>query len=90
MMCKDARQKMPSQANRHIKQVVGENVKAARDEKGLAQRELAELLGMDQMTVSRWERGRVLPDAATTMPRLAAALDVTIAWLYTDHEEAAA
>ena len=36
-------------------------LKAWRDERKLSQVELGELLGVDGMTVSRWERGDHLP-----------------------------
>lgn len=81
---------MSSQAHRHTKTIVGENIKAAREVKKLTQRQVAGALGMDAMAVSRWERGKVLPDPVATMPRLADVLGVEIGWLYTDHERSAA
>ncbi len=81
---------MSSQGSRHIKSIVGGNIRAARDAKKLTQLQLATALDMDPIAVSRWERGITLPDAIATMPRLAAALDVEIGWLYTDHGRAAA
>ena len=89
-MCKDGLHEMPRHGSRHIKSIVGDNVRAARMARGMTQRDLAAELGMDAMAVSRWERGRVMPESVATMPRLAAALDVPIGWLYTDHEEEAA
>ncbi len=35
----------------------GVNVKEWREERGLTQAQLARLLEVDQMTISRWERG---------------------------------
>jgi len=81
---------MSSQVHRHTKSIVAENIKAARDAKGLKQREVAVALGMDSISVSRWERGKSLPDPVATMPRLAELLGVDVGWIYTDHERSAA
>lgn len=48
-------------APRQIAQVTGSNLRVARDEKGLTQREVAEVIGVSPMDVSRWETGRVEP-----------------------------
>ena len=39
------------------------DIAAARKKKGLTQAQLAELVGVDQALVSRWESGRVKPNA---------------------------
>ena len=39
------------------KHVVGERLRERRKAKGLTQRELANLVGVDTTTISRWERG---------------------------------
>lgn len=80
---------MQSQAPRHIKSIVGRNLKAARAAAGLTQRELAYRLDTDPMSVSRWETGRVMPGWAR-LAALCDALDVAVDWLLTDHEERAA
>lgn len=75
---------------RHLKAIVGGNIREAREAKGWTQRELSIALGVESMSVSRWERGRVLPDPALTLPRIAEALDTSPSWLLIDHEEDAA
>lgn len=40
-----------------------DEVRAERDARGLSQAEFARLLGVDVMTVSRWERGERTPPA---------------------------
>lgn len=80
---------MTSQAQRHIKAIVGANVKAARDNKGLTQTQLAMAMGMEPMSVSRWERGIVMP-AVPTLHKLAEHLGQDIGWFCTDHDKAAA
>lgn len=37
--------------------MIGETMRTARQAAGLSQRDVADLLGCDPMTVSRWERG---------------------------------
>ncbi len=77
---------MSMQATRHIKSIVGANIRAARDGAGLTQRELGALVnGMESINVSRWERGQVIP-SATSMVALADALNRDVGWFYTDHE----
>lgn len=43
--------------------MLGENIKAIRESKGLSQEELAVKLNVVRQTVSKWERGRSVPDA---------------------------
>ena len=77
---------MSRQATRHIKSIVGGNIRSARDASGLTQRELgARVNDMDSINVSRWERAQVMPSAAS-MVALAEALGRDVAWFYTDHE----
>lgn len=52
-------------------------LKKMRTEKGLSQRELAELLFVTRSTVNRWENGNRLPDAAM-LSRLSRCLDVDV------------
>lgn len=81
---------MSSQATRQIRSIVGDNIKAARDAKGLKQRELGALVnGMEAIAVSRWERGVVLP-TTVNLVRLAEVLERDVSWFYTDHESVAA
>lgn len=43
--------------------MLGENIKAMRESRGLSQEELAVRLNVVRQTVSKWERGRSVPDA---------------------------
>lgn len=54
----------------------GTNVRALRKAKGLNQRELAALLGVESFQVSRWERGAHSP-SRLMLAALCAALDCT-------------
>jgi transcriptional regulator with XRE-family HTH domain len=79
---------MASQVPRQIKQVVGDNLKAARKRKGLKLRELGDLVGKTEAHVWRWENGKHKPTDATLM-ELARVLDVSYADFFTDLEQAA-
>lgn len=56
---------------------VGKQIAALRKERGLTQKELAELLHVTDKAVSKWERGLNFPEL-TLMEPLAAALNTTV------------
>ena len=60
--------------------MLAENLKALRKAKGLSQEELAARLHVVRQTVSKWEKGRSVPDADLLI-RLAEELDTTPAAL---------
>ena len=60
--------------------MLAENLKALRKAKGLSQEELAARLHVVRQTVSKWEKGRSVPDA-DLLVRLAEELDTTPAAL---------
>lgn len=57
-----------------------ENLKQARQKKGISQQELASRLHVVRQTVSKWERGLSVPDADLLM-RLAEILDIPVSVL---------
>ncbi len=57
--------------------MLSENIRAAREAKGLSQIELAARLNVVRQTISKWERGRSVPDA-DLLVSLANALDVSV------------
>ena len=65
---------------------VGETLRRLRIEKGLSQQQLADRLHMERSSVSNWEAGRRIPDAATIM-QLAKALGVDAAVLFATKDE---
>jgi len=69
--------------------IVGDNIRAARLENELTQRALADKIAIDPMSVSRWERGAVMPSHLNLLS-LAEALDRDPAWFYIDREQVAA
>ena len=58
---------------------VGKFIAELRKEKNLTQEELAELLGVSSKSVSRWENGKNLPDAALYQP-----LCPALGWILTE------
>lgn len=80
---------MPSQAPSSLAALLGQNIRAARLEKGWTQRQLAERFGGDPMLVSKWERGWHRPSEAN-LTSLAQVFDCDIAWFYTHAPEQAA
>ncbi len=60
--------------------VTGETIRTLREKRGLTQKALADLLGVSDKTVSKWETGRGLPDVTLLSP-LAGALRVSLSEL---------
>lgn len=56
-------------------------IKELREAKGLTQKYIADVMGVDQSAVVRWENGAALPNAAK-LPKLAQLLGCTIDELY--------
>lgn len=72
---------------------IGKFISLKRKEKKLTQNELAEMLGITDRAISKWENGICLPDSGT-MPELCKILGITINDLFNgevtdmkDHEE---
>lgn len=62
------------------------NIKDLRQARGLDQTELADQMGVNQSTVSAWERETALPKARD-LPRLAQVLGCSIEALFAEQEE---
>ena len=60
---------------------IGKFISKCRKKKGITQNELAELLGITNRAVSKWERGICMPDAGT-IPELCQILDISISDLF--------
>ena len=65
------------------KNIIGENIRAARKAKGLSQRELAQKLGVTSQNISNWETGFSKP-TIKSLKFLAQDLDTTIDRLTTE------
>lgn len=56
---------------------IGDNIKRLRNEKGITQEALAEILNVSSVAVSKWERGETMPDISL-LPKLAFYFQTTI------------
>lgn len=61
---------------------MGERIRAARVYASLSQVELAEILGVHQSTLWRWEAGRTVPDSSQLLA-LSKALGRSVGWILT-------
>lgn len=68
-------------ASSPIAATIGANLRAAREQRGLTQRELALILGRPFMAISRWERGEHRPSDANLIA-IAEALELDVAELF--------
>ncbi|MCF6188905.1 MAG: helix-turn-helix domain-containing protein [Cocleimonas sp.] len=71
---------------------IGRRLKSARIVKGISQKQLGILAGIDEFSASprinQYERGKHVPDFATSK-RLAKALSIPVTYLYADDDELA-
>ncbi|MBQ7335911.1 MAG: helix-turn-helix transcriptional regulator [Clostridia bacterium] len=58
-------------------QTMGEIIATLRKEKGMTQKELADLLNITDKAISKWERDVAFPDTAT-IPKLAKILGISV------------
>lgn len=70
-----------------LTQLVGHNIRLARESAGLSQEVLAHKIGLDRRHISRWERGVVRP-SDRNLGLLADALGVGVPWLHGEHDAA--
>lgn len=62
-------------------ETLGSRLRELREAKGLKQREVAAEVGIDQMQISRWERGITKPHNPEHLAQLAEALGTTVDYL---------
>jgi transcriptional regulator with XRE-family HTH domain len=74
-------------ADQFIRELVGRNVKSARLEAGMSQRELGErVAGGERQRISLWENGRVQPSFQSLID-IAAVTGHDLGWFFTEHAE---
>ena len=56
---------------------MGETISSLRKEKGMTQKDLADMLGITDKAVSKWERGVAYPDTAT-IPAIAEIFEISV------------
>ena len=69
-----------------IRQIIRNNLKQLRLEKGKTQLDIAKLTGKSENAVGSWEQGLSLPDIVTLM-RLATYYEKTIDYMYRENKE---
>lgn len=69
--------------------LLGKNIRARRKQLGMTQEKLADLIGMAYQSVSRIEQGHIAPKMEN-LPRVAKALQCTVADLFRAPDEAQA
>ena len=69
-----------------IRQIIRDNLKQLRLEKGKTQLDIAKLTGKSENAVGSWEQGLSLPDIVTLM-RLATYYEKTIDYMYRENKE---
>jgi len=88
-------------ADQFIRELVGDNVRLAREQVGLTQHQLAERvkearelagesvprLEMERQQVSLWENGRKLPSAQSLIAIACATGHDDLGWFYSRHDE---
>lgn len=67
--------------NSRMQEIVGRNIRTARNGQGLSLRRFAAMVGMDYSHLSNLERGKVDPNISTVI-KIAEGLDVPIAQLF--------
>lgn len=68
--------------------MTGERIRALREKNGMTQEELAQIIGMSQNTVARWEREELAP-RGTSLVKLAKALNTTSTYLLDETDDPA-
>jgi transcriptional regulator with XRE-family HTH domain len=80
---------MPSQATGDLRATIATNIRTARLDAELTQAQLAAVLGIESMAISKWERGHHAPSNGNLLA-LAEHLSRDVGWFYTDHAKSAA
>ncbi len=70
----------------HCGDIFAQNLKSKRRELGFTQKELAELIGYTEKSVSKWESGIAIAPSAV-LPLLAKKLEVSIDYLFTENKK---
>jgi len=60
---------------------IGEKIKMLRQNRGITQKELAEILLISPQAVSKWETGKSIPDVCI-LPQIAGFFEVSISALF--------
>lgn len=85
LTCENFRNPAPDRNEGEL--MIGDNIRALREDAGLSQTQLAEKLHVVRQTVSKWEQGKSVPDAQMCKA-IANALSIPVADLFSEKETA--
>src|SRR5690242_4513008 len=72
---------MPVAVINPIAAEIGARIRSYREQHGLSQKQMAELVGIDPSTLCKYEKGTEMP-SAPTLARIAMVMDCTMDYLY--------
>lgn len=72
---------------KNIREIVANNIVTLRKQNGYTQIELSEKINYSDKSISRWEKGEVLPDIET-LDNLANIFDVPLSYMLEEHQDA--
>lgn len=78
---------MPTPFCSELQEDIGEQVRLLRTARGLSQRQLGKLAGMDQIRVSRLETGVPIAYRVSTLERIARVLGTKLVVMFVEPEE---
>jgi|SRR5690606_37020572 len=70
-----------SQADLRVLMMLGKRIKQLREEKDLSQQKLADILGVSQQAVAKWESSKSEPDSAMLM-RISNLFNISMDYLF--------
>jgi len=72
--------------DKELRQIIAANLRQFREERDLSQTDLGKIIGKAKTTISTWERGESMPDAAM-LYRLATYYNKTIDMMYKNNQK---
>ncbi len=72
--------------DKELRQIIATNLRQFREERDLSQTDLGKIIGKAKTTISTWERGESMPDAAM-LYRLATYYNKTIDMMYKNNQK---
>ena len=72
--------------DKELRQIIAANLRQFREERDLSQTDLGRIIGKAKTTISTWERGESMPDAAM-LYRLATYYNKTIDMMYKNNQK---
>lgn len=73
-------------SDKELKAKISNRIRECREEKGLTQTELGEILGKAKTTIASWEQGKSSPEA-TTLYKLSICFGKTLSYMYGEEDK---